>query len=127
MLNPSPMRTFILVADGARASLFFRSIRSPELRKMEGWKNDAGRILDQPDEIEQWHRAFAKKMADVLRQRFSGYDQLTLIAPPKVLADLRLELHATVAEKVVSELAEDFTALSIEELAEKLGDFKESP
>lgn len=121
------MRTFILVADGARATLYFRSLRSPQLRKMEGWRNDAGRILDQESEIQEWHQAFARKMADVLRQRFSGYDQLILIASPKTLADLRPELHPTVAEKVVSELAEDLTQLSIEELAEKLEHLLETP
>ena len=133
------MRTFILVADGSRATLFFRSDQQPQLKVMQVWDNVAGRTPDsesESDNLGTTHaggshhgsstptdspkrnskRMFVQMLAETLRERLSGYDELVLIAAPKALGDLRKKLDETVRRRVIVDLNKDLTHLSIHEV-----------
>ena len=137
------MKTFILIADGSRASLLFRSTKEPQLRQMECWDNAGGRTPDHLSETDRLgssgghgnhsssmtpttdpkrhsQHLFAKKLAGVLKQRLTGYDQLVVSASPKLLGDLRKEYDAEVSKKIVAELGKDLTQVPIHDLGPHL-------
>jgi protein required for attachment to host cells len=78
--------------------------------------------------IEQtdWHQLnedrFAKDIADTLYQlaHANRFQQLVLVAPPKVLGTLRRALHHEVLQRVVEEVPKEMTALPIPALQEQL-------
>ena len=130
------MKTFILVADGSRASLYSRTSEQPQIRLMEAWDNQGGRTPDHHSESDDLgssrpgssmtphtdpkrhsQQVFAKKLSTVLNERVSGYDQLVVAAAPKFLGDLRQDFGDAVSQKIVAELDKDLTHLSIYELA----------
>lgn len=71
-----------------------------------------------------WHdyqkELFAKKAADYLNQPERKFDQLIVIAPPKILGVLRAEFSKPVTSKVIKEMSKDITHLPIHKLPEYL-------
>lgn len=78
--------------------------------------------------IEQtdWHQLeeerFAADIADLLYKlgHAGGYDELVVVAPPKMLGDLRAKFHPEVAGAVVAELPRDLTQYSVPEIGRLL-------
>jgi len=137
------MKTFVLIADGGRARLLFRSTEEPHLRQLEDWDHEAGRLpdhLSQTDSLgsteghgnhhssmtptndpkRHSQQVFAKKLAEYLKQSSSDYDQLIVVAAPKFLGDLRKEFDAEVNKKIIAELDKDLTHVPLHDLGSHL-------
>lgn len=145
-----PTRTWIVVADGARARVLLNAGPGKGLEPAtdEVLEHDASRardrelLADKPGRTiasggpgrhgmaprTDWHRfekeRFAHEVAALLRRaRAEGaYDRLILVAPPKTLGDLRHELDKQTAERIYAEVAKDLTNLEARELPRHLED-----
>ena len=73
-----------------------------------------------------WHQLaedrFAVEIAHTLHRMSLArkFDDLVVIAPPKMLGSLRAAFHPQVTARVVAEVAKDLTSRSVPELAELL-------
>jgi len=140
-----PTAALVLVSDGRRA-LFLRNKgtpRTPELimeRGLEsenppsrehgtdqpGRKHGADGVSRSAIEETDWHQQaeerFAAAVADTLYQmeHAQEFQDLVVIAPPKMLGDLRAKLHREVADCVVAEVAKDLTGHPIPEITRLL-------
>ncbi len=139
-------RTWILVADGARAQIWLS----------EGWGKGLTRVgveeasggtaptrelgSDRPGRVQDsagsgrhameprvdWHRyeksLFAKRMAGVLDKGAGekAFDRLVLVAPPQALGDLRAALGKAARALVTAELDKDLTSLPPRKLIQRL-------
>lgn len=134
--------TFVVVADGEKA-LFLRNDGDEEypnlvvLREIEhpnppsreqgtdrpGRYPDAGTAshLSAVEETD-WHRLekerFAKELADRLYRLAHAhkFERLVIVAPPRVLGDLRPELHKEVVSRVAAEVAKDLVNQPIDRI-----------
>jgi protein required for attachment to host cells len=74
-----------------------------------------------------WHNLaeerFAGQVADKLYRlaHARAFDNLIVVAPPKMLGNLRAAFHPEVATRVQAEVAKDLTALAPPEVARLLG------
>ena len=136
---------WVMVGDGEKA-LFLRNEGDadyPNLQVLNVWTQDNPKTADQGVDrpgrthastgehrsaVQQtdWHRLekhlFAGRIAGALyeaahRQAFS---QLVIAAPPVILGELRKALHKEVADKVVAEIAKDFTHMPSHEIEKAL-------
>lgn len=143
-----PIKTWILVADGAQARFFLNDGPGRGLTELTGeaLRNDLkpsrdidadrpGRAFDsggqgrhamEPPTDSKRHakRVFAARIADKLRKaRNAGaFDRIVLVAAPTTLGDLRAELSKDVLALLHGELAKDLTHLKPHELRGHLGD-----
>jgi len=140
-----PVITWIVVADGARASFYqndgpghgVRDTRFPEIVGMHeptrainadrpGRMQVAGaprHAMDWPsDPHRELKRTFAKDIAEflTLQERAKSFDRLVLVAPAKTLGDIRAALDKSVAQRVYGEVPKDLTSLSARELSRHL-------
>jgi protein required for attachment to host cells len=78
--------------------------------------------VGETDWHEQAEERFAVEIADTLYQmeHSQQFDELVVVAPPKMLGDLRAAFHPEVARCVVAEVAKDLTTHPIPELAKVL-------
>jgi len=78
--------------------------------------------IEQTDWHQQAEQRFASVIADTLyrMEHAHQFDQLVMVAPPKMLGDLRARLHPEVAECVVAEVAKDLTNRSVSEIGQLL-------
>ena len=74
------------------------------------------------DEKETQERRFAHTLAHVLERGYSdhAFAKLALVAPPKLLGQLRENLSRGLQAKIVAEIHKDYTHLAVAELAERL-------
>lgn len=78
--------------------------------------------LEQTD----WHQLaedrFASEIADTLYRagHAHGFEHLIVVAPPKVLGNLRAAFHQEVVRKIVAEVPKDLTSHPLPELAKLL-------
>ena len=69
-----------------------------------------------------WHHIakerFAAELADALYRHAlaNRFEKLVIIAPPKVMGDLRKAFHAEVAERVVAEIPKELTSHPVAEI-----------
>ncbi|MEJ6388651.1 host attachment family protein [Gymnodinialimonas ulvae] len=147
--NPSPLTTgtWVLVADGEKA-LFLRNdgdADAPNLTVFREEEQDnpptheqgthkPGRFNDGPQVQRSavadtdWHwlekERFASDMADILyKQAHHGkFERIIICAAPKILGELRQELHQVVTDKVVGEVDLVLTNHPIDEIAERIAD-----
>lgn len=147
--NRSPLTfgTWVLVADGEKA-LFLENAGDAEtpkleVRREEGQDNppnreqgtDApGRFNDGPQvqrssvQETDWHwlaqARFASDLADLVldKARKGQFERIILVAGPKILGELRQNLHQEAAEKVVAEAALTLTNHPIDEIARRVAD-----
>lgn len=69
-----------------------------------------------------WHylakERFAGELADALYRHAHAnlFDKLVIIAPPKILGNLRKALHAEVAERVAAEIPKELTSHPVAEI-----------
>lgn len=74
--------------------------------------------MEQTDWHQQAEDRFAVEIAGVLHQMSQAreFEDLVVIAPPKMLGSLRAAFHRDVAERVVAEIPKDLTSRSEHEL-----------
>ena len=73
-----------------------------------------------------WHQLaeqrFATEVADTLyeMEHAHKFDELVIVAPPKMLGDLRAAFHPEVTQCIVAEVPKDLTAHPVPEIAKVL-------
>lgn len=127
------LKSYVLISDGGRARLLQQS-EDGSLHEMESWDHKKGRR--EPHELEtdragqgmpghtfehedpQRHaqQRFAHHLAGTLKLRLNEYDNLVVVAPPKMLGMLRHEFDKEVHQKVHTEIGHDWTHLSLHEV-----------
>ncbi|MEQ8192965.1 MAG: host attachment protein [Rhodospirillales bacterium] len=141
-----PIRTWVVVADGARAVLLLNEgpgkgltpltgeLRQPAKPTREIGTDRPGRVQESADSSRHameprvdWHRFekqhFAEKIAAMLdtAAEKKEMDRIVLVAPAKTLGDLRKAINGQTAALVRNEVAKDLTNLKPHELVAHLG------
>ena len=139
-------RTWILVADGARARILqsegwgtgltpvpgqAREMNNPPTR--EQGTERPGRVQESANSARHamaprvdWHRyekhLFAAELAGVLNRagHEKAFDRLVIVAPPSTLGDLRAKLDKNTRKRVTAELDKDLTNESLDDLQAQL-------
>lgn len=138
-------RTWILIADGARARIFQNA--GPGRGLTPAVDDDFDTDLPPTREVMadrpgtavpgsgprhgyaprvDWHqfekRRFAASMADVLNAaaRRRAFDRLVLVAPPEPLGALRAKLEPLARQRVVREIGKDLTGVDDRDLPSRL-------
>lgn len=135
-------KVWVLVADGEKA-LFFENTgnrKSPAFKVVQEIEQDnpatreqgaspPGRMHDpgpnQRSAMEQtdWHRLaeerFARDAADLLYKyaHHNRFKEIVLVAAPRVLGELRKELHPEVAARVIGEVPKTLTNHPVDKIA----------
>ncbi|MBL8675024.1 MAG: host attachment protein [Rhodospirillales bacterium] len=135
-------RTWILIADGARARVLECGPRGGGLREVEAMVFEADHAAtrdlaaDRPgrsfssttdarsameprsDPHRRLKRAFARRLAAALESGLAagGYDRLVVVAAPVTMGDLRAELSDRVAAAVAVEVDKDLTKVPDDEV-----------
>ncbi len=138
-----PSRTWILIADAARARILESGGPGHALQEVKGGQfhgdhastheimsDRTGRsqrstsptrsaIESRSDPHRELKRQFAHTLADAMADglKQQSYDRLVIVAPPTTLGDLRAALSEQVLAKVVAEVAKDLTKTPDAELA----------
>jgi protein required for attachment to host cells len=141
-------RTWILIADGARARVLENDGPGKGLHEVEGlvfhgdhestheiMSDREGRshasvgpgrsaIEAHSDPHRELKKKFAHRLAEALAQGLQrkAYDRLVVVAAPSALGDLRAALPAAVRAKVTGEVAQDLTKTPDAEVARHLAD-----
>jgi protein required for attachment to host cells len=143
-----PIRTWVVIADAARARVFETRGRGTGLTPVSDMALDAdlapsreigtdrpGRTFESvgstrhamqspSDPHREQKRQFARRIAEAVeaRQATKRFDRLVLVAPPVTMGDLRAALPAKVKAAVTAELVADLTNTPLSELPEHLAD-----
>ena len=141
-----PVRTWILVADAHRATMFQHTGKSSGLTAVDGMKFEAELpptrelVSDRPgrtfesvgalrhamespsDPHREQKRQFARRLAGVLRECHAAnrFDRLVIVAPAVTMGDLRALLADQVKAVVRAEIVADLTKVPLNELAAHL-------
>lgn len=140
-----PSNALVLVSDGRRARLLRNrgTPVKPELIIEQAIEHENPPTREQGTDkpgrrqganastrgaIEQtdWHQReeehFAAELAEVLYKlgHAGKFDELVVVAPPKMLGDLRAKFHPEVAGAVIAELPRDLTRYSVPEIGQML-------
>ena len=141
-------RTWILIADGARARILHNDGPGKGLHALAGgdfrgkhtsthaiMSDRTGRTFSSTgpsrsaieahsDPHRELKRSFAHRLADALADgwRKRAYDRLIIVAAPSTLGDLRAALSHEVRAKVTAEVAKDLTKTPDAAVAEHLKD-----
>ncbi len=141
------IRTYILVADGARAHLLLSEGRGKPLTEVPGsdirqdLKPDHELSADRPGRVHEsanvsrhaierddLHRRekerFAQSLADVLDKRLANreYDRLVIAAAPDTLGVIRSALSDKVRAVILAEVAKDLTKIPNPQIRLHLGE-----
>lgn len=133
--------TWVLVADGEKALFLVNEgdedypvlrVRHEELQdnppNRELAANRPGRQKESTSaarsayEDTDWHQLnkerFADHLAEMLYERAhrGRFDRIVLVAPPKILAELREKMHKEVADRVVGEVPKTLTNHPLDEI-----------
>ncbi|HUQ09712.1 MAG TPA: host attachment family protein [Steroidobacteraceae bacterium] len=78
--------------------------------------------IEQTDYHQLEEERFASEIAELLYKlgHAGNFEELVVVAPPKMLGDLRAKFHPRVAGAVVAELPRDLTQYSVPELGRML-------
>ena len=143
-----PTRTWILIADGARARILEQLGSGHELTAVDGMvyhgdhaathdlvsdregrsfsSHGPGRSAYEPhtDPHRDLKAKFAHQLADMLADGLerNSYDHLVIVASPVTLGDLRTAISEHVRAKIVGEIAQDLTKTPNGEVATHLRD-----
>ena len=127
-------KTWILIGDGQKA-LFLENEGdelAPNFKRVKLFAHDnpptreqgtdkPGRYHDGPSQARSavgqtdWHQLeedrFAHEIAQALRKEVEkgSFEKLVLVAPPRVLGELRKSLHSTVTDRIIGELDKTLT------------------
>jgi protein required for attachment to host cells len=138
--------TWIVFADGAKARIACSTGKGKGLKVLLDEEHEASKLrgrdllsdrpartfssagagshmvqpASDPREVEK-HK-FVRHLCDLLTKGLNDgrYDQLVLVAPPRVLGELRSTLSGAVKQKVTAELAKDLTNTPAHDLARHL-------
>lgn len=74
--------------------------------------------IAETDQHQRGERQFAGRVADTLYQmgHANEFQTLVLVAPPKMLGDLRAQLHPEVAQRVIAEVPKDLVSHPLPDL-----------
>jgi protein required for attachment to host cells len=140
--------TWVVVCDGARGRILVNQGRGTGLDEIESAENPDARAstrtlgTDRPGRTHvspgqgrhgmtppaDWHEfekeRFAKEMAAMVNTAAleNKFDGVVLVAPPRVLGDLRKALNTQAAAKVTGEIGKDLTQISVHDLGPHLAD-----
>ncbi len=142
-----PIRTYILVADGARAHLLVSEGRGKPLTEVAGSdiRHDSkldhelnsdrpGRVhesanvsrhaIERDDLHQREKKRFAQSLADGLDKRLANgeFDRLVIAAAPETLGVIRSALSDKVRAAVLREVAKDLTKIPNPQVRLHLGD-----
>ena len=141
-----PIRTWFLIADGARARILENDgpgrgliandrlvfdgdhaathdiVSDREGRSYSSHGPGRSAIDARTDPHRELKRSFAHHLADVLAHELeqNSYDRLIIIAAPVTLGDLRAALSQKVVARVSAEVAKDLTKLPNDEVSRHL-------
>ena len=78
--------------------------------------------IEQTDWHQQEEQRFAADLADMLYAlgHAGEFDDLVVVAPPRMLGDLRARFHPEVSGAVIAEVAKDLTGYSVPEIGSML-------
>lgn len=133
--------TWVLIADGEKALFLqnqtdgddpyldvFREEEQENPPNRDQAANRRGRFNDGPSvqrsavDDTDWHELakerFAHELSQILyKQAHKGhFDSIVLVAPPKILGELRDELHQEVSSKVIGEIPKTLTNHPVDEI-----------
>jgi protein required for attachment to host cells len=143
-----PTRTWILVADGARARVLENTgpgkgvsevagmeFAEDALRNREIMSDRPGRSFESADQSRHAmepptdpkqlaETAFVTGLVEMLDDKFKAgeFDRLVLVAAPRALGDIRKALPKELAQVVYGELAKDLTKVPNTEMEKHLGE-----
>jgi protein required for attachment to host cells len=139
-----PTNALVLVSDGRRARLLRNqgTPRNPQLiieHSLEqvnpatrdqgsdkpGRRHGGGSTqgaIEQTDYHQLQEERFAAEIAEMLYKlgHAGRYEDLVVVAPPKMLGDLRANFHQEVTDAVVAEVPRDLTTYSVPEIGRLL-------
>lgn len=129
-----PARTWIVVADSARARIFFTDRRDQDWELVESLEHPEARsrgreLLTGPPAMETGEHpkereavVFARQLARRLERAFNAHEfrQLVLVAPPEMMGLLRQSLAPPVAGAVAHEITKDLSQLRQDELEDRI-------
>lgn len=137
--------TWVLIADGEKA-LFLRNDldeKDPDLNvvRIEQQENpaDSEQGTDKPGRMQDtgvrqlsalqetdWHQLAKDRFADDLADKLYKYahkkafERIVLVAPPRVLGELRDKMHKEVSSRVVADMAKDLTNHPLDKIEQLL-------
>jgi len=142
------VKTWIVLADGARARVLLNEGPNRGLREVMAAQSetarlagrdlvadDRGRVFDSagqgrhavepktdPKSVEE--ERFLRDVVRLLERgaQDGGYDRLVLCAAPRALGELRMLLPKSVQQKVIAELPKDLTNTPLGDVPRSLGD-----
>ena len=143
-----PTRTWILVADGARARVLENTGPGKGVSEVPGMefeqeaKSNREIMSDRPgrsfesadqsrhamepptDPKQMAETAFVTGLIDMLDEKFTAgaFDRLVLVAAPRALGDIRKALSGELAQAVYGELDKDLTKVPNHEMVKHLGE-----
>jgi len=142
-----PIRTYILIADGAHAHLLLSEGRGKPLALVQGSElskelppdrelsaerpgrvqesaNTARHAIERDDLHRREKERFAASLAAGLDKRLANgeYDRLVIAAAPETLGVMRSALSERVRSAVLAEVAKDLTKLSPAQVKAQLGE-----
>ncbi len=139
-----PVRTLILIADGARARALLHTRPGNGLKALPEWimsvdhkasrdifADKPGRTFDSAgpgrhamepptDPHDEMKREFARTLAHRLADEVDTFDRLILVAAPATLGEMRKALATSVEKKTMAEIAKDLTQVPNDEVASHL-------
>lgn len=139
-----PTNALVLISDGRRARLLRNqgTPRNPQLiveHSLEqvnpatrdqgtdkpGRRHGGGSLngaIEQTDFHQLQEKRFAAEIAEMLYKlgHAGRYEELVVVAPPKMLGDLRANFHPEVTGAVVAEVPRDLTTYSVPEIGKML-------
>jgi protein required for attachment to host cells len=140
-----PTNALVLISDGRRARLLRnqgtpvdpqltveRTLEHENPPNREQGSDKPGRrsgsagssqgAIEQTDWHQLEEQRFASELAELLYKlgHAGTYAKLVVVAPPKMLGDLRSKFHPKVTEAIIAEVPRDFTQYSIPEIRDLL-------
>ncbi len=120
-----PVRTWILIADGARARVVMNDGPGHGIKPVKGMKfeldndNERDTVLDAHDDEK---RHFAEELGQNLSKKLQdkAFDRMIIFASPAMLGELRHSLSSQVMEKVIEQVPKDLTHISNKDLPKHL-------
>lgn len=133
--------TWVLVADGEKA-LFLENLTDDADPNLRVWREehhenppDREQGTDRPGRFHDtgpgqksaftetdWHRLEKERFAQELAERLyafahrGAFDRLVVVAPPRVLGELRSKLHKEVADRLIAEIPKTLTNHPVTEI-----------
>lgn len=127
-----PNETLVVVADGRAARLFRNKGDESALALHQVEMLDPSDAIDagpsgvQPQETDVGEAAFAKVLASRINASAlrNGFDHLILAADPHTLGELRPQLHKAAQERMLAEVAKDWTNTPLDRIQTALQELR---